>query len=169
MANLITSIKDTGGTAWGFNACQLDSQEGSYYSARTSSENKSGTTLYLIGATSQGTAAQTYSNSSVYIDSGNCLNAPSFNASSDKRLKENIEPLKPVEGLLNLPLYTYDYKENGIHSLGCMAQDLQKIAPELVVEDDNGYLSVKESKLVYYLLMEVKNLRDEVEKLKEVK
>lgn len=168
MANLIKAIKDTSGGSWSFDADQLDGQEGSYYSARTDSSNST-SKLYLIGATSQGSGQQTYSNSSVYIDGSSCLNASSFNATSDKRLKENIEPLKPVEGLLDLPLYTYDYKENGIHSLGCMAQDLQKIAPELVIEDDNGYLSVKESKLVYYLLMEVKNLRDEVEKLKGVK
>lgn len=168
MANLIKGIKDSEGNTWNFNADQLDEQGGSYYSARTGS-TQSALKLYLIGATSQGSGDETYSNSSVYIDSNSCLTAPSFNATSDKRLKENIEPLKPIEGLLDLPLYTYDYKDSGIHSLGCMAQDLQKIAPELVVEDDNGYLSVKESKLVYYLLMEVKNLRNEVKKLKEAK
>lgn len=95
------------------------------------------------------------------------VSAVSYNATSDRRLKKNITPLEPAEGLLDLPLYEYDYKETGIHSLGCIAQDLREIAPSLVEEDEKGYLSVKESKLVYYLLMEVKSLRDEVKALRE--
>ena len=50
--------------------------------------------------------------------------------------------------------------------VGCMAQDLQKICPELVDTDEKGYLSIKESKIVYLLLDEVKKLKAEVEELK---
>lgn len=95
------------------------------------------------------------------------VTAASFNATSDRRLKDNLTPLKPVDGILDLPLYEYDYKETGEHSIGCMAQDLREIAPSLVDEDDDGYLSIKESKLTYYLLLEVRALRDEVKALKE--
>lgn len=105
--------------------------------------------------------------SATTVTASGMVQGSSFNATSDRRLKENMIPLEKVEGLLDLPLYEYDYKETGIHSLGCMAQDLKEIAPLLVEEDKNGYLSVKESKLVYYLLMEVKQLRDEVESLRK--
>lgn len=95
------------------------------------------------------------------------VTASSFNAMSDRRLKDNLTPLKQADGILDLPLYEYDYKETGEHSIGCMAQDLREIAPSLVDEDDSGYLSIKESKLVYYLLLEVRALRDEVKAIKE--
>jgi hypothetical protein len=47
-----------------------------------------------------------------------------------------------------------------------MAQDLQQICPEIVNEDNNGYLSIQESKIVYLLIDEVKKLRKEIKELK---
>ena len=49
---------------------------------------------------------------------------------------------------------------------GCIAQDLQKICPEIVHEDADGYLSIEETKLVYLLLQEVKELKKEIKALK---
>lgn len=101
------------------------------------------------------------------VSASGTITANSFNATSDARLKENIIPAKRAEGLLDLPICEFDYKETGAHSLGCIAQELREIAPNLVDEDENGFLSVKESKLVYYLLLEVRALRDELEMLKK--
>lgn len=47
-----------------------------------------------------------------------------------------------------------------------MAQDLQVNFPELVDEGDNGMLSIKESKLIYYLMDEVRRLKEEIKGLK---
>ena len=46
-----------------------------------------------------------------------------------------------------------------------MAQDLQEICPEIVKEDDKGYLSIEENKIVYLLLDEVKKLKKRVDEL----
>lgn len=101
------------------------------------------------------------------ITAGGEIKGASFDTSSDARLKENLEPLEKADGLLDMPLYEFDYKNSGRHSMGCLAQDLQKIAPELVSEGEDGYLQVKESKLVYYLMLEVKELRDRLAKLEK--
>lgn len=48
-----------------------------------------------------------------------------------------------------------------------MAQDLEELYPELVTKDDNGKLSIQENKLVYLLIEEIKNLKKEINILKE--
>jgi hypothetical protein len=46
-----------------------------------------------------------------------------------------------------------------------MAQDLQQLYPELVEEREDGYLSIKETKLVYLLLDEIKKLEKRISEL----
>lgn len=94
--------------------------------------------------------------------------AQTFNAVSDRRLKENIKDYKCKKSILDLPIKEFDYKKTGTHAIGCIAQDLQEICPEIVNIDKDGYLSIQESKLVYLLLQEVKQLKAEIDKLKEV-
>lgn len=95
------------------------------------------------------------------------IEAASFNATSDRRLKTNINLFKSQNSILELPVYTYDYINGTKNNIGCIAQDLQEICPELVSENENGYLSVKESKLVYLLLEEIKKLNARISKLEK--
>lgn len=93
--------------------------------------------------------------------------AQSFNATSDKRLKENIVEYSPNKSILDLPIYSYNFisDEKKTKKIGCLAQDLKEICPEIVKEDDKGYLSIEENKIVYLLLDEVKKLKKRVDKL----
>lgn len=135
----------------------------------SSSANKTGTKLYLIGATNQSDTPTTYSNSNVFINTSNQVQATGFYASSDRRLKENIKEFVPQTSILDLPVVEFDFKDSGTHQIGCIAQDLQEICPEIVNADDNGYLSISESKLSYLLLLELKKLREEFEAYKASK
>lgn len=101
-----------------------------------------------------------------YLTSSGQITASTFNATSDARLKENLRPLENNPSILDLPLYKFDFKEGKKDNIGCLAQDLQQICPEIVHEDDKGYLSIEETKLVYLLLQEIKKLREEVDNLK---
>ena len=107
-----------------------------------------------------------------YINNGEArlspIEAPFFNATSDKRLKENIIPFTSEKSILDLPVYTFNFKsdKNKKKHVGCLAQDLQEICPDLVNEDSQGYLSIEESKITYLLLEEVKELKKQVEELK---
>lgn len=94
------------------------------------------------------------------------ITAGSFYAISDRRLKENIEDYTPSGNILDLPIKTFNFKNSKKKQIGCIAQDLQKICPEIVEENSDGYLSIQENKLVYLLLAEVKKLKVEINKLK---
>lgn len=97
------------------------------------------------------------------------ISAQTVYASSDKRLKKNIKEYKPEFSILDLPIKQFDYKNTGKHTIGCIAQDLQKICPEIVKKDKDGYLMIEETKIVYLLLDEIKKLRKEVDELKGAK
>jgi hypothetical protein len=88
------------------------------------------------------------------------VTAAYYVATSDRRLKENLVEFIPKQSILDLPIYKYDFIEGDKNQIGCMAQDLQKICPELIKEnDETGYLSIQESKIVYLLIDEVKKLK----------
>jgi hypothetical protein len=113
------------------------------------------------------TAGQPYFVTSVTLTpKAGQIKATTFYATSDKRLKENIKPFNPKKSILELPVVEFDFKNSGVHQIGCLAQDLQEICPEIVSKGDDGYLSINESKIVYLLLDEVKKLKAEVEDLK---
>jgi hypothetical protein len=61
---------------------------------------------------------------------------------SDRRLKENIELVGRDERTM-LPLYEFEYKGgDGRRFLGVMADDVEKVFPEAVIEMSNGYKAV---------------------------
>lgn len=100
------------------------------------------------------------------VDYDGNVTANTYNAKSDRRLKENIIDYKPEKSILDLPVKKFDFIDGPKNQIGCIAQDLKEICPEIVNENEKGYLSIQESKLVYLLLDEVKKLKNEVEELK---
>lgn len=94
------------------------------------------------------------------------VQASSFNATSDARLKENFMPLTTQKSILDLPIYKFDFINGLKNQIGCKAQDLQEICPEIVNKNSDGYLSIQESKIVYLLIDEIKKLKSEIEILK---
>lgn len=101
------------------------------------------------------------------INASGQIQASSFNATSDARLKTNIKPLTYHNSILDIPVREYDWKESGKHAIGFIAQDLKEVYPELVDENEEGILSIKETKLVYLLIEEVKKLKEEIQELKK--
>jgi hypothetical protein len=99
------------------------------------------------------------------VSASTSMTAPYFTATSDERLKENIKPFKKEKSILDLPIKRFDFIDGPKNQIGCIAQDLQKLYPELVVENGEGYLSVMEDKLIYLLIEEVKELREKVDEL----
>ena len=71
-------------------------------------------------------------------------------ASSDERLKENLEPIgSATEKVGQLTGYTFDWiPMEGIHvhsghDVGVVAQEVEKVLPEIVEDRGNGYKAVK--------------------------
>ena len=116
----------------------------------------------VISATNGGTTTAS-------INSSGQVTAASYNATSDKRLKENIVDYKlpTAKSILKLPIKKFDFIDGPKNQIGCIAQDLQEICPELVQSNNDGYLSIQESKLVYLVIDELKKLRNEFEEYKK--
>ena len=94
-------------------------------------------------------------------------------ASSDERLKGNKVLLTEALDKVNqLGGYEFDWipmagiHENKGHDIGVIAQEVEKILPEVVTTRDNGYMAVKYEKLVPLLIEAIKELSAEIDKLK---
>ena len=92
--------------------------------------------------------------------------------SSDRRLKDNIKEipnclsrLKDVRGV------EFDWNDKQSvyegHDIGVIAQEIEKIAPSLVTDRDNGFKAVKYEKLTAILIQAVKELAAKVEELEK--
>ena len=93
-------------------------------------------------------------------------------ASSDERLKDNI---KPIEGALDkvsqISGNTFDWNEEKQNiykgkDYGVIAQEIEKVMPELVDTRDDGYKAVKYEKIVPLLIESIKELKKEINELK---
>lgn len=111
---------------------------------------------------------------------------------SDKRYKKNIDDLDSKETLENLsilkpvqynlnqiyvkatkdsvevetPLYDENSQLFKKKHYGLIAQDLQKVYPDLVYEDNAGYLAIEYTGLIPILIQSIKELKSEIEILK---
>ena len=98
-----------------------------------------------------------------------------FGTPSDKRLKENIKPIESaLEKAIKLQGVTFDWKKsdselNIKEDIGFIAQDVQKVVPELVRENKNGMLSMRHQGIAPILLEAIKELKNEIEELKKHK
>ena len=84
---------------------------------------------------------------------------------SDKRFKKNIEMIpQAMESLENIHGVSYAYQRDKFEkrnlpkgkNLGLIAQEVQKVYPELVNEDGEGYLSINYSGLIPVLIEALK-------------
>ena len=97
-----------------------------------------------------------------------------YGSPSDKKLKENIKPIeKALDKVGKLEGVTFDWKENDkevkqtwIHDIGFIAQDVQKVIPELVRENEDGLLSMRHQGVTPILVEAIKELKAEIEELK---
>jgi hypothetical protein len=62
---------------------------------------------------------------------------------------------------------SYTLKETGESSSGVIAQEMAEVAPELVVANHHGYLSVAYPKLVGYLIETAKSQKAEIDELRQ--
>ena len=91
---------------------------------------------------------------------------------SDLSQKENIEVIAdPLEKVLKLKGVTFDWKKDKTKSAGIIAQDVEKVLPEIVKqkEDRSGeeFKSVDYNGVIGLLVEAVKELKDEINDLKD--
>ena len=114
-------------------------------------------------------------------DSGNCTATGNVTAYSDARLKTNVNTIDNALDIVDqLRGVSFDWIESGKHSIGVIAQEVEKVLPEIVITqevtdgqtEENPNPETKEIKSVDYgkmvgvLINAIKELRAEVDELK---
>ena len=127
-------------------------------------------TYYIVGSSATSGTLTAYisnTNSVSYNASTGALTAVSMVSSSDERLKQNIETitdaLTKVETMRGVT-----YLRNGIREIGVVAQEVERVVPEVVhtADGEYGYKSVSYGNMVGLLIEAVKELSAEVKALK---
>ena len=96
------------------------------------------------------------------------VTAVDFNSTSDQSLKTNINTVNNALDIVNeLRGVSFDWKETGKPSYGVIAQELEKVLPALV--SDTNIKSVNYNGIIGVLIESIKELSEEVEKLKNDK
>jgi len=95
-----------------------------------------------------------------------------YGSPSDKKLKENIKPIESaLDKVKKLQGVTFDWKESDSmldikEDIGFIAQDVQKVIPELVRENSNGLLSMRHQGIAPILLEAIKEQQKQIDDLK---
>ncbi|AGN30345.1 gp36+37 fusion long tail fiber distal subunit [Vibrio phage nt-1] len=89
-------------------------------------------------------------------------------AYSDSRLKTNVEKIvNPLDKIDELNGYTYDRTDIEERQTGVIAQEVLKVLPEAVIEDDDGMYSVAYGNMVGLLIEGIKEEKRKREALEE--
>ena len=100
--------------------------------------------------------------------------------SSDARLKQNVKNIAdPITKLMTLNGVEFDWTDEYIarhggedgyfvrrHDVGVIAQELQAVLPELVVDQADGYKAVKYDRIIALLIEAIKAQQREIDELK---
>lgn len=104
-----------------------------------------------------------------FIPATGTLSATTFNSLSDLEYKTDVEPINnAVEILKQIDGVSFRWKNTGHKSYGVIAQEVEKILPE-IVDINNDVKSVNYQALIGFLIEAVKELSDKVEKLENAK
>jgi len=108
-------------------------------------------------------------NPSEKLEVSGSVKATSFVYPSDERLKENIQVLdNSLDKINQLEGVSFDWKESGERSIGLIAQNVEKVFPELVqTSETTGMKSVGYGNLVAPLIEAVKAQQVQISTLKK--
>ena len=132
-----------------------------------------GKNIYFSFAGSTAVTSSNYSTyAKIYMSNSGAVYASSgFYESSDERLKSILNPIKVnLDDLSKLRkvYYLWRDKSEAEIQLGMIAQDVQRLYPELVsVDKETGYLSLAYDKLSVIALEAIDTLYEEYKQLKE--
>jgi len=105
-----------------------------------------------------------------FDDAGHFTATGNVTAYSDITLKENIKTIpNALDKVLNLRGVEFDRIDNEEkpHEIGVIAQEVEKVIPEVVLTHEDGLKSVAYGNLVGLLIESIKELKAEIETLKE--
>tara|TARA_R100000988_G_scaffold13830_3_gene7278 strand:+ start:7001 stop:10132 length:3132 start_codon:yes stop_codon:yes gene_type:complete len=110
-------------------------------------------------------------NATSFICAGDVV---AYGSPSDITLKKNIKPLEnSLDKISKLNGVSFTWKNPGLSNIvddiGFIAQDVQKVLPKLVRENEDGKLSMRHQGVIPILVEAIKELKAEIEELKKNK
>ena len=120
--------------------------------------------IFVSAAT--GNLTPTTDNGYTYNPNTGTLTAVILTASSDARLKENVRPITDALALVQqLEGVLFNRIGQTAEEIGVIAQQVEKIVPQLVHTDDKGMKSVAYANAVALLIEAIKDQQQQIEKL----
>ena len=99
------------------------------------------------------------------IDNSGAIYSGSFVYSSDVSLKEDIQTIEnPLEKVQQLRGVSYKWKDTGRKDIGLVADEVQEVLPELVVENEHKQMDY--GHMIGLLVEAIKEQQKEIEELK---
>ena len=130
-----------------------------------SNDSTTSTSVYPVWVQSVGSnqIVKITSSGLYYVPSTGVLSATEFTSLSDETTKENIKPLtNSLEKVLLLDGVSFNWKDSGKESIGLLAQQVEKIIPEVVQTNEKGEKSVNYNALVGLLVEAIKELNEKI-------
>jgi hypothetical protein len=94
------------------------------------------------------------------------LSATNFNSLSDMVAKQNIKTLEnSLEKILLMRGVSFEWKDNHHKSIGVIAQEIEKIVPEIVNTNGQGMKAVSYDSIIGLLIESIKELNKKIENL----
>lgn len=138
----------------------------------------SGVVTEVVGAGQAGTTSfvSFYSNTDTVTSSGmvvsgsnnDNLTLNTVRSNSDIRHKKNIVSIEDTSKLMELNPCTYTMKVDDVESAGLIAQELEKVFPEMVDTNSEGFKSVDYNMLIPYMLKHIQKLTIQVKELQKL-
>jgi hypothetical protein len=131
-------------------------------------ETTSGSTFYPVFTTTTSgtmTVANVNTTALTFQPSTGTLSSTIFNALSDRLFKDNIITIPNALDIVNsISGVSFTWKDTGIPSFGVIAQDIEKVIPELVGEVNNSK-TVNYDGIIAFLIEAIKTLDARVKEL----
>jgi hypothetical protein len=127
------------------------------------------TNKLICGTIESNSSSKVTFNHDIELATGKKVTANQFIAVSDRNLKQNIVPIEnALDKVCKMEGVHYEFISNpGVKKLGLIAQDVEKIIPEVVSENNEGTKGIDYAPIVGILIESIKELKEENRKLNE--
>lgn len=146
----------------------LSDNTGFWFNPETISGNTAITSFYFGRGNTSSYAdiyCGTLNASSRLIAQGEIISSGDITAFSDIRLKSNIQKIdNALDKVMKINGYTYDM--NNKRRTGVIAQEVEQVLPEVVQDREDGYKTVAYGNMIGLLVEAIKELKQEIEVLK---
>ena len=104
-----------------------------------------------------------------FTPSTGLLTSTDYNSSSDMTLKQDFTPIQnPLDIISQLTGFGFTWKDSKQKSYGLSAQEVEKVIPEIVSQDESGYLGIKYNNLIGVLIEAIKEQQEQINTLKKL-